>query len=111
MRVPLARTMGLLDQDAFMSELAKLHDKRKLSGSVWISMKRVCRDVRTAKKQPIEGPVCLVRATDGKKKISCAVLAKDSIRFQLGLMDVVRAHTGALKAKPKKTRAKAAKAT
>lgn len=25
----------------------------KLSGSVWISMKRVCRDVRTAKKQPI----------------------------------------------------------
>lgn len=103
--------MGLLDQDAFMSELAKLHDKRKLSGSVWISMKRVCRDVRTAKKQPIEGPVCLVRATDGKKKISCAVLAKDSIRFQLGLMDVVRAHTGGLKAKPKKTRAKAAKAT
>lgn len=85
--------------------------RSKLSGSVWISMKRVCRDVRTAKKQPIEGPVCLVRATDGKKKISCAVLAKDSIRFQLGLMDVVRAHTGALKAKPKKTRAKAAKAT
>lgn len=27
-----------------------------------------------------EGPVCLVRATDGKKKISCAVLAKDSVR-------------------------------
>lgn len=31
MRVPLARTMGLLDQDAFMSELAKLHDKRYVS--------------------------------------------------------------------------------
>lgn len=27
------------------------------------------------------------------------------IRFQLGLMDVVRAHTGGLKAKPKKVRA------
>lgn len=27
--------------------------RSKLSGSVWISMKRVCRDVRTAKKQPI----------------------------------------------------------
>lgn len=24
--------------------------------------------------------MCLVRATDGKKKISCAVLAKDSVR-------------------------------
>lgn len=28
------------------------------------------------------------------------------IRFQLGLMDVVRAHTGGLKAKPKKVRAR-----
>ncbi|OSX78265.1 hypothetical protein BU14_0113s0010 [Porphyra umbilicalis] len=95
--------MGLLDQDGFVSELAKLYEKRKLGGSVWISMKRVSRDVRTPRKQPI-GAKCLVRATDGKKKISCAVLAKDSIRFQLDLMDVVKAHTGGLKDQPKKTR-------
>lgn len=28
-----------------------------------------------------QGAKCLVRATDGKKKISCAVLAKDSVRW------------------------------
>eukprot|EP00168_Porphyra_purpurea_P005669 TRINITY_DN1674_c0_g1_i5.p3 TRINITY_DN1674_c0_g1~~TRINITY_DN1674_c0_g1_i5.p3 ORF type:complete len:129 (-),score=14.23 TRINITY_DN1674_c0_g1_i5:125-511(-) len=56
-----------------------------------------------------EGAKCLVRATDGKKKISCAVLAKDSIRFQLDLMDVVKAHTNGLKNKPKKTRVKTGK--
>lgn len=51
----------------------------------------------------IEGPVCIVRATDGKKKLACAVAAGDHVRFQMDVFTVVKASMDALK-KPKRTK-------
>ena len=45
--------------------------------------------------------VCLVRATDGKKKISSHVRGKDVVRFQMSLNTIQRANMDALKRKEK----------
>jgi signal recognition particle subunit SRP14 len=45
--------------------------------------------------------VCLVRATDGRRKVTCAVSAGDHVRFQMDLFTVIKASTDALK-KPKR---------
>jgi hypothetical protein len=45
----------------------------------------------------------MVRATDGKRKISCAVAAGDHIRFQMEMFTVIKASLSELK-KPKRTK-------
>jgi signal recognition particle subunit SRP14 len=45
---------------------------------------------------------CLVRATDGKKTISCTLSAKDHQRFQTSYATVLKAHMDALKKREKK---------
>uniref|UniRef100_A0A7S3A2N9 Signal recognition particle 14 kDa protein n=1 Tax=Rhodosorus marinus TaxID=101924 RepID=A0A7S3A2N9_9RHOD len=93
--------MRVLDQETFFSELSKLYDQRKGSGSVWVSAKRTVKPIKWEKgvtKSKAESkertPRCLVRATDGKKKkISCIVPAKDQARFQDRLFSTVRVHT------------------
>jgi hypothetical protein len=56
----------------------------------------------------VDGPVCIVRATDGKRKVACAVSAGDHVRFHMDIFTVIKASTEALK-KPK--RAKRVKST
>eukprot|EP00173_Palmaria_palmata_P000592 Plantae.Rhodophyta-Palmaria_palmata.ctg12784.p2 GENE.Plantae.Rhodophyta-Palmaria_palmata.ctg12784~~Plantae.Rhodophyta-Palmaria_palmata.ctg12784.p2 ORF type:complete len:103 (-),score=15.41 Plantae.Rhodophyta-Palmaria_palmata.ctg12784:113-421(-) len=93
-----------VDQDTFMSELSKLYTKKKTNGSVWVTAKRVTRPVNTGKRKlDLEGPVCIFRATDGKKKVACAVAAGDHVRFHMELFTVIKASTEALK-KPKRSR-------
>lgn len=48
---------------------------------------------------------CLIRATDGKRKISTAVSAGDYVKFQASYGLILRAHMDALK-KREKTKAK-----
>ncbi|KAF6264699.1 signal recognition particle, SRP14 subunit [Scenedesmus sp. NREL 46B-D3] len=111
--------------DTFLNELHKLFERKKKSGSIWITMKRSNqKPVRKEgsskkKKQTKMGSTppppaadaeaeysCLIRATDGKRKISTAVAATDIVKFQTSYALILRAHMDSLKkrekSKPKK---------
>uniref|UniRef100_A0A8C9ITU7 Signal recognition particle 14 kDa protein n=1 Tax=Piliocolobus tephrosceles TaxID=591936 RepID=A0A8C9ITU7_9PRIM len=83
--------MVLLESEQFLTELTRLFQKCRTSGSLYITLKKY--DGRTKpipKKGTVEGfePAdnkCLLRATDGKKKISTVVSSKEVSKFQMGL--------------------------
>uniref|UniRef100_A0AAQ4R278 Signal recognition particle 14 kDa protein n=1 Tax=Gasterosteus aculeatus aculeatus TaxID=481459 RepID=A0AAQ4R278_GASAC len=138
--------MVLLENDTFLTELTRLFQKCRTSGSVVITLKKY--DGRT-KPTPRKGhaesfePVdnkCLVRASDGKKKISTVVslltvspvafclikykllmltfclflfqvTTKEVIKFQMAYSNLLRAHMDGLKKKDKKSKGKKTKAT
>ncbi|CAN8070922.1 unnamed protein product [Agarophyton chilense] len=100
----LSETMVFLDQNAFMSELSKLYTQNKTKGSVWITMKRVERPINTGKhKLDLQPPSCLVRATDGKRKLACVVSSGDHLRFHMDLFTIIKANATDLQ-KPKRNR-------
>uniref|UniRef100_A0A5F8G6K8 Signal recognition particle 14 kDa protein n=1 Tax=Monodelphis domestica TaxID=13616 RepID=A0A5F8G6K8_MONDO len=81
--------MVLLESEQFLTELTRLFQKCRSSGSVFITLKKY--DGRT-KPIPRKGSVegfepsdnkCLLRATDGKKKISTVVSSKEVNKFQM----------------------------
>ncbi|NXA64081.1 SRP14 protein, partial [Mohoua ochrocephala] len=100
----------------FLTELTRLFQKCRTSGSVFITLKKY--DGRT-KPVPRKGHVesfepadnkCLLRATDGKKKISTVV--SDSFKLErLAYSNLLRANMDGLKKKDKKSKAKKSKAT
>ncbi|XP_030415295.1 signal recognition particle 14 kDa protein isoform X2 [Gopherus evgoodei] len=81
--------MVLLESEQFLTELTRLFQKCRTSGSVYITLKKY--DGRTKpipRKGHVEGfePAdnkCLLRATDGKKKISTVVSSKEVNKFQM----------------------------
>ncbi|XP_062413202.1 signal recognition particle 14 kDa protein [Pungitius pungitius] len=108
--------MVLLENDSFLTELTRLFQKCRTSGSVVITLKKY--DGRT-KPTPRKGhaesfePVdnkCLVRASDGKKKISTVVTTKEVIKFQMAYSNLLRAHMDGLKKKDKKSKSQKTKA-
>ncbi|NWU79647.1 SRP14 protein, partial [Onychorhynchus coronatus] len=100
----------------FLTELTRLFQKCRTSGSVFITLKKY--DGRT-KPVPRKGNVesfepadnkCLLRATDGKKKISTVV--SDSFELErLAYSNLLRANMDGLKKKDKKSKTKKSKAT
>ncbi|NXL08622.1 SRP14 protein, partial [Pelecanoides urinatrix] len=100
----------------FLTELTRLFQKCRTSGSVFITLKKY--DGRT-KPVPRKGHVesfepadnkCLLRATDGKKKISTVV--SDSFGLErLAYSNLLRANMDGLKKKDKKSKNKKSKAT
>jgi len=98
--------MVRLSQDAFLSELSKLYQKSKNSGSVQISLKRwetpeegksSAKGTKLGKKPPGSGEfVCLVHARLGSKKISTLVPFKDHVRFQKQFGAVIKVGTDGL---------------
>lgn len=101
----------------FLTELTRLFQKCRTSGSVVITLKKY--DGRT-KPQPRKGHTesfepadnkCLIRASDGKKKISTVVSTKEVIKFQMAYSNLLRAHMDGLKKKDKKSKSKKTKAT
>ncbi|KAJ7417058.1 Signal recognition particle 14 kDa protein [Willisornis vidua] len=54
---------------------------------------------------------CLLRATDGKKKISTVVSSKEVNKFQMAYSNLLRANMDGLKKKDKKSKTKKSKAT
>lgn len=67
-------------------------------------MKRVTRPINTGRQtQATPAPVCLVRATDGKRKIACSVSAHEHVRFHMDLFTIIKANTTNLQ-KPKRAR-------
>ncbi|OWF53129.1 signal recognition particle 14 kDa protein-like [Mizuhopecten yessoensis] len=108
--------MVLLENDAFLSELTRLFQKCRSSGSIMLTMKRY--DGRT-KPEPRKGKLpepseykCLIRANLGNKKITTVVNPKDVNRFHMAYTNVLKGNMDGLKKKDKKSAAKSkAKAT
>ncbi|GMH30678.1 hypothetical protein Nepgr_032521 [Nepenthes gracilis] len=104
-----------LHPDSFLNELTAMFERSVEKGSVWVTFKRSSlkskaqRNKMGAAGEPIEYR-CLVRATDGKKKISASVGAKDHQRFQASYATILKAHMTALKKKDRKDRRKSAEA-
>jgi signal recognition particle subunit SRP14 len=114
------------DLDGFLSQLHKLYERNKATGTVWVTMKRSAlrrgphrpsgappapgdaggKNKRAPKPQgPIRDDecVCLVRATDGKRKISAEVGAGQLAKFKASYQLLLRAHAGeGLKKREKK---------
>uniref|UniRef100_A0A4W4HA10 Signal recognition particle 14 kDa protein n=1 Tax=Electrophorus electricus TaxID=8005 RepID=A0A4W4HA10_ELEEL len=97
----------------FLTELTRLFQKCRTSGSVVITLKKY--DGRT-KPLPRKGhpenfePAdnkCLIRASEGKKKISTVVSADGLMKAYSNLL---RAHMDGLKKKDKKSKSKKTKA-
>ena len=113
--------MVLLENDAFLTELTLLYQRCRNTGTVHVTMKKY--DGRTKPKpkprkgkrlnpknppQPPAEGLCLIRASNGKKKLSTVVSAKDINKFQMAYASVLRANIDGLKKhgkkkKPKKT--------
>uniref|UniRef100_A0A671E437 Signal recognition particle 14 kDa protein n=2 Tax=Laurasiatheria TaxID=314145 RepID=A0A671E437_RHIFE len=102
--------MVLLESEQFLTELTRLFQKCRLSGSVFITLKKY--DGRT-KPIPRKGSVegfepsdnkCLLRATDGKKKISTVVSSKEVNKFQMAYSNLLRANMDGLKKRDKKSK-------
>ncbi|KAM9106776.1 signal recognition particle 14 kDa protein-like [Megaptera novaeangliae] len=102
--------MVMLEREQFLMELTRLFQKCRLSGSVCITLKKY--DGRTKpipRKGSVEGfepsDKCLLRATDGKKKISTVVSSKEVNTFQMACSNLSRANTDGLKKRDKKSKA------
>nr|AFK10691.1 signal recognition particle-like protein [Callorhinchus milii] len=109
--------MVLLESDSFLTELTRLFQKCRGSGSVYLTMKKydgrtkpVPRKGNPDPFEPAENK-CLLRATDGKKKISTVISSKEVNKFQMAYSNLLRAHMDGLKKKDKKSKTKKTKAT
>ena len=110
--------MVLLENDAFLTELTLLYHKCRTSGTVHVTMKKYDGRKKPKPKprkgknkkpenmkmppQPPADGLCLIRASNGKKKISTVVVAKDINRFQMAYTSVLRANLDGLKKHGKK---------
>ncbi|CAK9327610.1 unnamed protein product [Citrullus colocynthis] len=112
---PTPIAMVLLQLDPFLNELTSMFEHTTEKGSVWVTLKRsslkskVQINKLTTAGEPIEYR-CLIRATDGKKKISTSVGAKDHLRFQASYSTILKAHMTALKKRERKDKKKAPEA-
>ncbi|EPR63096.1 signal recognition particle 14kd protein [Toxoplasma gondii TgCatPRC2] len=94
--------MVLADNNVFLEELGRLYEQNRKTGcgSVWVTLKRTfpaLNGVRGLKRkralqdeEKLQTSVCLIRATNGKKKISTQVSLKEVTQFSSALMGVVR---------------------
>ncbi|XP_036608282.1 signal recognition particle 14 kDa protein [Trichosurus vulpecula] len=109
--------MVLLESEQFLMELTRLFQKCRSSGSMFITPKKY--DGRTkpiSRKGSVEGfepsdNKCLLRTTDGKKKISTVVSSKEMNKFQMAYSNLLRANTDGLKKRDKKSQYKKSNAT
>uniref|UniRef100_A0A7S4R5M2 Signal recognition particle 14 kDa protein n=1 Tax=Alexandrium monilatum TaxID=311494 RepID=A0A7S4R5M2_9DINO len=106
--------MVLLDEPSFLSRLGDLIDANRGQGTVYLQMKRFAGRLASVRrkrfKRQVEAakgvdPQCLIRARSNKgdtSKLSVRVDAKDTVRFQLGLGNVMRLKVDGLKRREKK---------
>ena len=105
--------MVLLDNDQFLTEMTKLYQRNRLKGSVWTTMKSsLClnRPKRNApvlsKEEEKEKRCCLVRCSDGKRKISTRVFSQKAEKFAREFTLVQKASMDGLKETEKKKKKK-----
>ncbi|KAF7302829.1 Signal recognition particle, SRP9/SRP14 subunit [Mycena kentingensis (nom. inval.)] len=81
--------MELLDHDSFLQRLQEMFESSKEHGSVWLTHKRLTRedeDVAMQHESTEDGTdereyPCLIRATDGEKKVSTRVTSSELAKF------------------------------
>lgn len=107
--------MVLLENDTFLTELTKMFQKARNSGTVTLTMKRY--DGRT-KPKPRKGTIadpteykCLVRASLGNKKLSTVISQKDVNKVQMAYCNLLKGNMDGLKKRDKKTGKSKVKAT
>ena len=124
--------MVLLENDQFLSEMTKMYERNREKGSVWTTMKSsLCLNRPTrrrkratttekddfddddeGKKNNTAGTrCCLVRCTDGKRKISTRVYANKAEKFAAAFTLVQKPSMDGLKEKEKKKKTKKKKTT
>ncbi|KAL7717420.1 Signal recognition particle 14 kDa protein [Entamoeba marina] len=88
--------MPFVTNDQFITQLTNLYKlaKTKKTGSVWVSFKK-----STVTKEIIGIPPggCMVRATNGRKKIATIVKAKEVGKFNQNLVKVMNSNFGLVK--------------
>jgi signal recognition particle subunit SRP14 len=89
------------EADTFLNELHKLFERKKKGGTVWVTMKRTNMKPRKTKKEYTNEYKCLLRATDGKRKISTELSASEYLKFQASYGLILRAQMDALKKREK----------
>jgi signal recognition particle subunit SRP14 len=106
--------MVLLENDSFLTELTKLFQKARQSGSVTMIFKRYDgqdRPVPREGKPPLPIPqehLCLVRAKSRTKKIATVIHQKDINKFQVAYSSLLKGNLDGLKKlKKSKTKTKA----
>ncbi|PRW60889.1 transducin beta 3 isoform A [Chlorella sorokiniana] len=83
--------MVLLDNGKFLTELHKLYDANK-ERTVWVTMKRSNMKPRRGKKDYSAFAYhCLMRATDGRRKLTTVVHGKDLAKFYDSYTTIQRA--------------------
>lgn len=101
-----------LDESTFLVKLASLYEKNRDKGTVFLQMKRYAGRLASVRRKRLkrqiaaaEGqePRCLVRAYSNQlnSKISAIIHAKDMVRFQLALGNIIRLHMDGLKRREK----------
>lgn len=94
--------MVLLDSDRFLSELNKMFERNKASGTVYLTIKKTNMKPKNSTKEPKSTDYkCLLRATDNKKRISTAIAATQLPKFQSSYNTLLKAHMDSLKRKEK----------
>ncbi|DBA65899.1 hypothetical protein WJX79_001045 [Trebouxia sp. C0005] len=94
--------MVALEPDPFLNEFGKLFERNKKSGSLSVTMKRTNMKPRNTRHPDTAAEYrCLVRASDGKKKITTEISPKEQGRFQMSYATILRAHMDALKKREK----------
>ncbi|KAL6769794.1 SRP14 [Auxenochlorella protothecoides x Auxenochlorella symbiontica] len=77
--------------------LSWMFERHEKSGSVYVTLKRSNEKPKTKADWSQVPFRCLVRATDGKRKISTLLSEKELARFRDSYSTILRAHTHALK--------------
>lgn len=97
-----AAAMVLLEPDPFLNELNKLFERNKGKGTVFVTMKRSSLKPRKGQAKVAEADHrCLIRATDGKRKISTTLSPEQHVKFQASYALILRAHMDSLKKREK----------
>nr|XP_020853301.1 signal recognition particle 14 kDa protein-like [Phascolarctos cinereus] len=104
--------MVLLESKQFLTELTRLFQKSWLPGSMFITLKKYDGWTKPIPQkgfvlgfEPLDNK-CLLRATDGKKKISTMVSSKEVNKFQTAYSNLLRANMDGLKKRDKKSKNK-----
>ena len=88
----------ILDNDTFIEQLIQIYklQKTKKTGSVWVTFKQVKEWIKRSERKEGDEPQapigCLVRATNGSKKISTLVKPKESGKFNEKLTKVMNTY-------------------
>jgi len=95
--------MVRLESGKFLTELNRLYDTNRDTGSVFITMKQTNEKSRKGKDKNQGEYKCLVRATDGRhKKISTIVPLKDLEKFKDSFGTILKAKMDGLKKRERK---------